>query len=381
MQSSVTSPVIPCRPVERQMPSIGGTARLPGPFQMFRGGELPEVRMAYEAWGQLSAARDNAVLILTGLSPDAHARSSDRDPRPGWWEDMIGPGRPIDTDRFFVLCVNNLGSCFGSTGPASLDPGTGLPYRLTFPELSIEDLARAAHGVVRSFGIQRLHGLIGPSMGGMTALAYALQFPQDVERVSLYSSAARPEAQAIAVHSLQRQAIVNDPLWSAGEYKTEARPSAGMRLARKIGMTSYRSAAEMDERFGNHRLDQPAARPFGSEFLIESYLESRSDWFVRQFDPNAYLYLSRAMDLFNAADHGDSLVSALSRIEARAFQIIGVESDALFPLRQQNALAEALEDAEHAVQFVALDSPKGHDAFLVETDLFGPLISEFLSGG
>ena len=153
---------------------------------MYRGGELAEVRMAYEAWGQLSETRDNAVLILTGLSPDAHARSSERDPRRGWWENMIGPGRPIDTDRFFVLCVNNLGSCFGSTGPASQDPSTGEAYRLSFPELSIEDLARAAHGVVRSFGIDKLYGLIGPSMGGMTALAYALQFPTEVERVSLY---------------------------------------------------------------------------------------------------------------------------------------------------------------------------------------------------
>jgi homoserine O-acetyltransferase/O-succinyltransferase len=378
MNRALTVPPAAHGLAETGVPSIEGTAHVAGPFPMRRGGQLSEVRMAYEAWGQLSQERDNAVLILTGLSPDAHARSSKRNPHRGWWEEMIGPGSAIDTDKFFVLCVNNLGSCFGSTGPASINPETRRPYGLDFPELSIEDLARAAHAVVASFGIERLHGLVGPSMGGMTALAYALEYPHEIERISLCSSASRPEAQAIAVHSLQREAIKNDPNWRWGEYSPENRPVAGMRLARKIGMTSYRSAVELEQRFAGQRTVNSPSAPFELEFEVERYLEARSTAFVETFDANAYLYLSRAMDLFDAADHGSSLVDALSRIQARAFQIIGVESDALFPLRQQDALAEALEAADQAVQFVAIDSPKGHDAFLAETERFGPILSNFL---
>ena len=214
-----------------------GEITLPHPLTLFAGGTIQRVTIRYESWGRLGPNADNAILVFTGLSPDAHARSTQSDPRQGWWEEMIGPGCALDTDRFFVICINNLGSCFGSTGPASIDPTTGSPYALSFPEIRIEDLAAAAHLMLTQLGIHRLHGLVGPSMGGMTALAFALRYPDAVERVSLISSAARPEAFAVAVHSLQREAIRNDPDWRAGRYAPDARPLTGMRLARKIGMT------------------------------------------------------------------------------------------------------------------------------------------------
>ena len=376
------------RAIARKEKRVGGVTFCPSSrdvfcnedgLSLFRGGRLARFEVAYETWGTLSATKDNCILLLTGLSPSAHAKSSNQDPTRGWWENMIGPGCALDTDRFFVLCVNNLGSCFGSTGPASLNPETGSLYALDFPELSMEDLAQAAHQVVLSFGVGRLHALIGPSMGGFTALAYALQFPQAVERISLISSALRPQARAIAVHSLQREAIINDPAWLAGRYTQTERPMAGMRLARKIGMTSYRSAAEWERRFGNSRTEFGQRTAFGVEFQVEAYLEATSRRFVDHFDPNCYLYLSRAMDIFDIEAHGQATVAALAQIEAKAIQIIGVESDNLFPLHQQNVLAETLEDAEKAVQFVVVDSEKGHDAFLVETDSFAPVISEFLS--
>ncbi len=377
MRASATSST----PPKSQQTVVQGTRELYQPeesFAFYRGGRLPQVKVAYETWGRLSAKADNAILILSGLSPSAHARSSSADTTRGWWERMVGPGLAIDTDRFYVICVNHLGSCFGSTGPTDVNPDTGRAYGIQFPELSMEDLAQAAHDVVNSLGIQKLHGLVGPSMGGLVALAYALQFPGASGRISLISSAPRPEAKAIAVHSLQREAIRNDPQWDNGAYTPDTKPLMGMRLARKIGMTSYRSAREWEERFGNDRTEFPSNAPFGTEFQVESYLDATSARFTEHFDANSYLYLSRAMDLFDSAEHGTDLVDALSRVGANAVQVIGVETDTLFPLHQQHALAEAFEEADIPVQFVAVDSNKGHDAFLVDIDLFAPVLKTFL---
>jgi len=335
------------------------------------------VEMVYEAWGALSARADNAVLVMTGLSPSAHARSSDEDPRPGWWEQMIGPGKPLDTDRFFVVCVNHLGSCFGSTGPASTDPRDGKPYNLRFPELTMEDMARAARETVRSLGIERLAALVGPSMGGMVALAYAMQFPGEVEDLVLISTAGRLDARTIAIHSLQREAIRVDPAWADGDY--EAPPTAGMKLARKIGMSSYRTAEEWAERFGRQRTDRWGNAPFGIEFEIESYLEAVARKFVDRFDANSYLYLSRAMDLFDAAEHGGCVYSGLSCIDAERILVVGVESDTLFPIERQRVLADAFGRAGKNVRFAGLPSMQGHDAFLVDMPRFQPLIGDFLA--
>lgn len=202
---------------------------------MWRGGELRGAQVAYETWGELDRSRSNALLLFTGLSPPAHAASSRDDPGPGWWEAMIGPGKAIDTDRWFVICINSLGSCFGSTGPASSDPATGDRYRLRFPELSLEDIARGGFEVARALGIERLDTVMGPSMGGMVALAYAAQFPRAARRLVSISGTTAATPFAIALRSVQREAIVSDPAWREGQYDPTAQPVTGLRIARKLG--------------------------------------------------------------------------------------------------------------------------------------------------
>ena len=351
---------------------------LPGPFHLMHG-SLPAVTLAYETWGQLSPGRDNGVLLFTGLSPSAHAASSPRDPTTGWWEDMVGPDKPIDTDRYFVVCVNSLGSCFGSTGPASANPGTGAPYRLDFPILCLEDIAHAGHAVIDALGIERLHAVVGASMGGMTALAFAMLYPTAAEGLLSISSACRSLPFSIAIRSLQREMIRSDPAWQGGQYALEAPPAQGMRLARKLGMISYRSAAEWAVRFGRERAtdDLGNHEPFGIDFEVESYLAAHAAKFVGSFDANCYLYLSRAMDLFDASDHGGSLDAGLGRVRAERALVIGVETDFLFPLQQQEELAEGLRASVSDVTFRALPSIQGHDSFLVDMDRFRPAIAQF----
>ena len=361
-------------------------ARLPSPFAMKRGAALLGARVAFETWGTLNAARDNAVLILTGLSPNAHAAANAGNPAPGWWEAMLGPGKPIDTDRWFVVCVNSLGSCKGSTGPASIDPATGQPYRLTFPDLSIEDGADAAFACVASLGIERLACVIGNSMGGMTALAYLLRHPDSARAHINVSGAARALPFSIAIRSLQREAIRLDPNWNLGDYNEHAYPENGMRMARKLGVVTYRSAMEWDGRFGRVRFDgdgEDSEDPFGHEFEIESYLEGHARRFVRQFDPNCYLYLSRSMDWFDAAEYdpsgGGDVMAALASIRLERALAIGVHTDILFPLQQQQQVADGLGAGGTAAEFAPLESPQGHDAFLVDIGRFGPAIGGFLA--
>jgi len=355
---------------------------LPSPFRMKRGGVLEGARLAYETWGELSAARDNAILVLTGLSPSAHAASNADDPSPGWWEEMIGQGKPIDTRRWFVVCINTLGSCRGSTGPADMNPATGEPYRLDFPELTLEDAANASFELVRSLGIGRLACLLGNSMGGMTALAYLVQHPGSARAHVSISTAPQAQPFAIAIRSLQREAIRLDPQWNGGRYDDVHYPEAGMSIARKLGVITYRSAMEWVGRFARIRLDseQRDDDPFGFEFQVESYLAGHARRFVRSFDPNSYLYLSRASDWFDLAEHGGgSVETALRRIDVERALVIGVETDILFPLTQQEQIAEGLRAAGAGVDFVALDSPQGHDAFLVDIPRFGAAIARFLA--
>jgi len=354
--------------------------RLPGPFTMRNGGVLPQVDIAYETWGRLAPGKDNVLLLVTGLSPGAHARSSAEDPAPGWWEDMVGPGQAIDTDRFYVICVNSLGSCHGSTGAASVDPRTGKLYRQTFPVLTIEDIATAAREALRALELPRVRALVGPSLGGMTALAYAMLFPDEVDALVCISGAARALPFAIALRSVQREAVRSDPEWKNGEYEPPG-PVNGLRIARKLGLITYRSALEWRERFGRERVSvrEPREGAFGIEFEIEAYLETNARKFVGTFDANSYLYLSRSMDLFDAAEHGGSVEAGLSRIQAPDALVIGVETDFLFPLDQQEEIATLLGKAGRTVRFEALPSIQGHDSFLVDIDRFAPVVGEFLA--
>jgi homoserine O-acetyltransferase len=348
-------------------------------FQMHRGGSLPALDIAFETWGEPNAERDNAVLLFTGLSPSAHAASSAEDPTPGWWEEMVGPGRPIDTRRYYVICVNSLGSCFGSTGPASIDPRTGEPYRLSFPVLAIEDIAAAGYEVVKSLGLLKLHSVIGASMGGMSALAFCTLYPRAAGGLVTISSASRAEPFAIAIRSLQREIIRRDRDWQDGQYPLEHPPHTGMQLARKLGMISYRSAEEWARRFGRERIgaEHVSGDVFGIDFEVESYLEAHAGKFVGSFDPNCYLYLSRAMDLFDIGEHSGCVATELGKASLKRALVVGAESDFLFPIHQQEELAECLEMGDREVEFVALPSIQGHDSFLVDMDRFRPVIAAF----
>ena len=355
---------------------------LPSPFAMKRGGQLSGARVAYETWGTLNAARDNAVLVLTGLSPSAHLTSCAQDLTPGWWEGMAGPGKAIDTGRWFLICVNSLGSDKGSTGPASTDPSTGQPYRLAFPDLALEDVADAAHALVTSLGIARLACLIGCSMGGMSALGYMLLHPGSTRAHISVDTAPRAQPFAIAIRSLQREAIRLDPHWNEGGYTDASYPDIGMSIARKLGVITYRSAMEWNGRFARIRLDpeQRDDEPFAREFQVESYLEGHAQRFVRHFDPNSYLYLSRASDWFDVAEYGGGNVRAgLMRIRIERALVIGVSTDILFPLQQQEEIADGLREAGAEVEFVALDSPQGHDAFLVDIPNYSRAIGSFMA--
>ena len=361
---------------------------LPSPFPMRRGGEIHHARVAYETWGTLSPARDNALLIVTGLSPDAHAASNDANPEAGWWEAMVGPGKAIDTDRWFVICSNALGSCKGSSGPASANPDTGEPYRLNFPELSIEDGAEAAAHLVRTLGVDQLACVVGNSMGGMVSLAMLARHPGIARTHINISGAAKALPFSIAIRSLQREAIRLDPNWNNGCYDDASYPESGMRMARKLGVITYRSALEWDGRFGRVRLDSDRADddPFGLEFEVESYLEAHARRFVRRFDPNCYLYLSRSMDWFDLGDHcagrcGDAETdtrAGLAAIRIEKALAIGAETDILFPLQQQREIAEGLRAGGADASFLPLPSPQGHDAFLVDFDRFAPAVRGFL---
>jgi len=364
------------------MKSSRSTYQFDGSFEMHRGGVLESPSVVYETWGELSPSADNAVMVFTGLSPSAHATSSPVDPAQGWWEEMVGPSRPIDTRRYFVICINSLGSCFGSTGPASISPATGEPYGLGFPVLSLEDIAEMGHQVFKDLGIARLAAVVGPSMGGMTALAYAAMHPGTYDRLLLISTGPRALPFSIALRSMQREMIRRDSEWQDGDYEPGKGPIQGMRMARKLGMMTYRSAEEWQQRFGRERIpeERKSGDGFAMDFEVESYLEAHANKFTGQFDPNCYLYLSRASDLFDIAEHGGSVEAGLASIDADRILVIGVPTDLLFPVHQQREIAEIFTRQGHQdrqVEYVELDSIHGHDSFLVDMDKFRPPVKAF----
>jgi homoserine O-acetyltransferase/O-succinyltransferase len=367
-------------------PSAAKRVPLPSPFRLEAGGELLGAEVAVETWGELSVARDNAVLIFTGLSASAHAARHEADPSPGWWDAMIGPGRALDTDRWFVICVNSLGSCFGSTGPAAIDPRTDRPYGGDFPELRVEDIARASQTAVEAFGIEQLAATIGCSLGGMTVLAHAALYPGHSRRLVSISGAMAANAAAIATRSLQRE-IVGSTLRSGAE---PAQVQQAMRWARKIGILSYVGSDLLEQRFGREQGEPYSGRGSGTDFEVEYWLEHLGQKFVRQFEPWSYWTISRAMDLYDFGRHGanadasgrvdSDTTAAARRLELERALVVGVVEDRLFPVEQQRALARTLESAGIATDYVELTSPYGHDAFLTEEALFAPILRDVLEG-
>ena len=348
----------------------------PRPFKFEWGGELPEFSLAYETWGSLSPARDNVVMLHTGLSASSHARSHPENTHPGWWEEFVGPGLAVDTDRFFVICSNLLGGCYGSTGPSSIDPRSEQPFATDFPILSVRDMVSAQLLLLDHLDIRRLHASVGASLGGMQSLMLAALAPERVDRIVSISAAACSHPQSIAMRFVQRQAVMADPDWREGRYYGQSFPHRGLRVAREMGTLTYRSGPEWMERFGRTRNEGPPS--LTEDFQVESYLAYQGDKFCLQYDPNSYLYISKAMDLFDLqGEEGDA--PTLAEIECPVL-VIGISSDILFPVWQQRELARLLEEQGGEVRFVELDAPYGHDSFLILREEVGEPIREHLQG-
>jgi homoserine O-acetyltransferase len=348
-------------------------------LELESGVRLGPLTIAYETYGELNAAGDNAVLICHALSGSAHAagyHGTGAHEKPGWWELMIGPGKAIDTTRWFVVCSNFLGSCYGTTGPTSVDPATGRPWGTRFPTFTIRDMVALQRLLLDELGIGRLLAVIGGSMGGMQALQWAIDHPGRVAGVIPIATAGGMSAQGIAFNEVARRAIMGDPLWRGGEYPESEPPAPGLALARMIGHITYLSEEAMHRKFGRRRLTESTAS-FGREFEVEDYLRAQGDKFVRRFDANTYLYLTRAMDSFDlVADHG-SLQNAFAKCTA-SFLVVSFRSDWLFPPAQSQAIVQALKRSGHDVAYANLESDQGHDAFLLPGNRLGDLLSGFL---
>ncbi|KAK0046730.1 serine O-succinyltransferase [Biomphalaria pfeifferi] len=340
-------------------------------------GVLPKLDIAYETWGTLNNDKSNAVLVLAGLSASSHARSSVDNMKPGWWERFIGPGCAVDTSKFFVICPNNLGGCYGSSGPSSVNVLTGKPYGTTFPIIGIEDMTNAIFLLLDHLEIDKLHGSVGSSLGGMLSLQSAVSYPERVGRLITISSCAQSHPSSIAMRYLQRKCIMSDPNWNNGHYYGKAYPKIGMKLAREIATITYRSGPEWDERFGRGRIsDEPPS--LCPTFLIEAYLEHQGESFSTKYDPNSLLYMSKAMDMFDIAEGYNSLEEGLSRVKCPVM-VIGVQTDVLFPIWQQRELASLLQRAGNPqVTFYELNSLYGHDTFLLDLNGVGAAIKGFL---
>lgn len=350
------------------------------PLELDCGRRLTPVTQAYETYGQLSAARDNAILIFHALSGDAHVAGyhTPDDPKPGWWDIMVGPGKPFDTNRYFVICANVLGGCKGSTGPASVNPQTGRPYGLEFPVVTIGDMVKTQKRLVEHLGIERLLAVTGGSMGGMLALDWAVRYPANAAAVLAIATAARHNAQGIAFNEVGRQAIMADPHWRHGEYYRQDPPSAGLAIARMIGHITYLSEAQMRAKFGR-RLQERAAfgYDFKTEFQVESYLQYQGTNFVRRFDANSYLYITKAIDYFDLANGHESLVEALRHVQAE-FLLVAFSSDWLYPAAESKDIVKALQANGAPTTFLEIDNPYGHDAFLLPNDRLAATVSGFL---
>ena len=360
------------------------------PFQLEAGGTLSPVEIEYETYGQLTPAQDNVVLICHALTGDAHAAGWDSDTsaplreyrqnKPGWWDEMIGPGKPIDTRRFFVICANVLGSCYGSTGPMSTNPQTGLPYGLSFPVVTVGDWARLHIMLLDSLGLDSLYAVVGGSVGGQQALEIALGWPERVRRLIILSAGYRITDQGLAFNSVARNSIINDPDFKGGNYYGLSHPDKGLAAARMLAHITYLSEESMGHKFGR-RLRGKNAPDFTLtevEFEVESYLEHQGKSFVSRYDANSYLYITRAMDYYDAAQWGGGNLDQAARLITARTMVVSFSSDWLFPPELCRALVSAMCRTGKTVTYVDIPSRYGHDAFLVETETVSRLIGSFL---
>lgn len=354
----------------------------PAGLKLESGRTLPEVVVQYEMYGEPSSARDNVILILHAFSGDAHAAGvhHEQEKRPGWWDDMIGPGKAFDTDRFCVICSNVLGGCQGTTGPGSINPATGTPYGLDFPVVTIGDMVEVQQKLMNELGIPYLYAVAGGSMGGMQALEWAVRFPSMVERAIVLASTSRLNSQGISFNAVGRNAIMSDPLWNGGEYYGGPPPAQGLAVARMVGHITYLSSESMRQKFGRRfQSGRPGGLAFDDQFEVESYLSYQGEKFVDRFDANSYIYLTKAMDYYDLAESWGDMSAAMDRVQG-SLLVLSYSSDWLFPTEQSKEIVYALARAGKDVSFNEIQSPYGHDSFLLEASLQSELIKAFLTG-
>lgn len=355
----------------------------PNSLRLESGAELVRLPVAYETFGTYNPQKPNAVLVCHALTGDSHAcgRYGPDDSKPGWWDPVIGPGRAIDTERYFVICSNVIGGCQGTVGPSSPDPATGRPYGIRFPVVTPRDMVRVQRELMRKLNIPKLLAVIGGSLGGMQVMEWIVTYPDMMTGAIPVATCGRFHPQGIAFNEVQRRAIINDPNWNGGDYYDGLRPEAGLALARMLGMITYRSDESMHRQFSRRvrGTDEDILRGFDTRFEAESYLYHQGDALVRRFDANSYLYLSRAMDLHDVSRGHSSYWEALDRIQAKLL-VIGIRSDLLFPTYQQKEIVDICEELGKDVSYYEMDSPWGHDAFLVDHQMIDGVIRGFLAG-
>jgi homoserine O-acetyltransferase/O-succinyltransferase len=345
------------------------------------GRRLGPITVAWEQYGTPNRDRTNVVLVCHALSGGAHAAGWHQNgARPGWWDGFIGPGRAFDTARHCVVSTNVLGGCYGTTGPSSVDPATGLPYGPDFPGVTIWDMVRVQHALLEHLGVSSLACVAGGSMGGMQALAWSVLYPEWVRSVIAIAATDRHSPQQIAFNEVARRAVMADPAWRGGRYLPGAGPESGLAVARMLGHITYLSDAVMERKFGRRRAARPVERLGPPEFEVERYLDYQGASFVKRFDANSLLYLTKAIDLFDLAERDGSVTAALARARAR-FLLLTFSSDWLYPPAHLERVADALETAGREVSYRCLASDAGHDAFLTEHDLQAPIIRGFLEPG
>jgi homoserine O-acetyltransferase len=352
-------------------------AHSPSELELESGEKFGPITLAYETYGKLNSEKSNAILIHHALTGDAHAAGfhpGDKDP--GWWDNMIGPGKAFDTEHYFIICSNVLGGCKGSTGPASINPVTGRPYGLQFPVITIKDMVNAQRHLIDSLGIDKLLAVVGGSMGGMQALQWVVSYPDRVRSVIPVATTANHSPQQIAFNEVGRQAIMADPNWNEGDYYGKDLPAKGLSVARMVGHITYMSDVSMSEKFGRKFKNTKQPFKFSPEFEVEGYLQYRGDNFIKRFDPNSYLYITKAIDYFDLAN-GTGLREVFKGITA-PFLIIAFKSDWLYPAYQSQEIARACKLAGIDAIYCELNSNYGHDAFLVEVDEQAHLIKYFL---
>jgi len=363
--------------------SEGGTWRFPShqPLRLDSGAQLENLEIAYRTWGELNADGTNAVLICHALTGDQHvAGAHPVSGKPGWWTRLVGPGKPIDPAKHFVICSNVVGGCMGSTGPASINPATGKPYGLSFPVITIADMVRAQAMLVEALGVETLLAVVGGSMGGMQVQQWAADYPDKLFSAVIVASASRHSAQNIAFHEVGRQAIMADPDWKAGAYaQGKSRPEKGLAVARMAAHITYLSEPALQRKFGRELQRDGLSWGFDADFQVESYLRHQGASFVDRFDANSYLYITRAMDYFDlAAAHGGVLAQAFARARHVRFCVLSFTSDWLYPTAENRHIVRALTAAGCRAAFVEIESDKGHDAFLLDEPVMDAALQGFL---